>query len=449
MNLKKIAALSLALSFSFAGTSFINPNSTVALAQSQRLDLGVDTGKVSYQENTFVLNQNDAQKQKAMNQVRELRSKMWDENVIYTLGNSNPNKQRLQDVAKQNGYTSKSDYVNGLDWSTELEKIAIQRLFEQTITGLSHNRPDGSKYSTAVTKTGVRPYGEILANNSAQMTAELSFNQWAFGPRKNYNNKSEYELLKEANGVSNNGNGHIHLLLNPTYKAFAYADLTSSKTDRNFAVGLFGFKENSSNKSVNIVGEHTLYVGTPKKETEKPATEEKPKQVTYNSPFYKSTKTRDAYLKLTDAQKAELDKINTDGKAPLTVEEVVKSGKFNLPIRKDRDWIYPFMIDKDGDGVVGEAGLTNTSNNNGGKTTTPTTNKKDDKKQTTSKTGTLTAQERDELSQVVMKSEAKIEYAEKMIRDYPRSVKNVKKDLEKIIEDSKLLIKEAYKLLGN
>ena len=72
-------------------------------------------------------------------------------------------------------------------------------------------------------------------------------------------------------------------------------------------------------------------------------------------PIYKNTKTRQAYLDLTDEQRNELDNMNTDGKYPLTVEEVIVTGKFDIPIKKDRDWIYPFMVDKNNDGEIGES----------------------------------------------------------------------------------------------
>ena len=45
--------------------------------------------------------------------------------------------------------------------------------------------------------------------------------------------------------------------------------------------------------------------------------------------------------------------MNTDGKYPLTIEEVKNSGMFKLPIHKN-DWIYPFMIDRNNSGEVGE-----------------------------------------------------------------------------------------------
>ena len=74
----------------------------------------------------------------------------------------------------------------------------------------------------------------------------------------------------------------------------------------------------------------------------------------YNSIFYLTEKTRAAYENLPKDKKQILDQINTDGKYPLTLEEVEASGLFQIPV-KSSDWIYPFMIDKNGNGEVGES----------------------------------------------------------------------------------------------
>ena len=69
--------------------------------------------------------------------------------------------------------------------------------------------------------------------------------------------------------------------------------------------------------------------------------------------FATNKKTKEAYAKLTDAQKQKLNEMNTDGKYPLTIAEVKKSGLFKIPVNSDK-WIYPFMIDKNNNGEVGE-----------------------------------------------------------------------------------------------
>ena len=72
-----------------------------------------------------------------------------------------------------------------------------------------------------------------------------------------------------------------------------------------------------------------------------------------NSIFATNKKTKEAYAKLTDDQKKTLNEMNTDGKYPLTIDEVKKSGEFKIPVKSDV-WIYPFMIDRNNSGEVGE-----------------------------------------------------------------------------------------------
>lgn len=72
-----------------------------------------------------------------------------------------------------------------------------------------------------------------------------------------------------------------------------------------------------------------------------------------NSIFASHEKTKDAYAKLSDWQKQKLNEMNTDGKYPLTIAEVKKSGLFSIPV-KNTVWIYPFMIDRNNSGEVGE-----------------------------------------------------------------------------------------------
>lgn len=76
--------------------------------------------------------------------------------------------------------------------------------------------------------------------------------------------------------------------------------------------------------------------------------------INQNSAFYRSSKTRDAYLALTDSQRQELDSMNTDNKNPLTIDELLASNRYSIPIVKGRDWLYPFMLDRNKNGEVGE-----------------------------------------------------------------------------------------------
>ena len=72
---------------------------------------------------------------------------MWDEDVLYTLDNNNQANKTIRDTLEEVGITSKNEYLNLVKWSTDLEKIAIQRGFEVSANGFSHQRIDGSEYS--------------------------------------------------------------------------------------------------------------------------------------------------------------------------------------------------------------------------------------------------------------------------------------------------------------
>ena len=257
MNFKKAAAITLALSFSFGASNLVNP--TVASASSV-IELGVDSGRVAYQEKLVNLEQNQALRDEALREIKAIRAKMWDENVIYTNDeNSNPNKERLQDVAKSAGYKTKEEYVNSINWSTELEKIAIQRAFEQTVA-YSHDRPDGSSFFDIKSSNGVIPYGENLARITDRQSPKTAIYQWTFD--KDRAGYSEYDYLIKANGVCDDDNGHLHLILDPEYDSFGLAVLNGVDPKWNIAVSNFGY-DTSSSKATNLVGQYLLYVGNP------------------------------------------------------------------------------------------------------------------------------------------------------------------------------------------
>ena len=108
---------------------------------------------------------------------------------------------------------------------------------------------------------------------------------------------------------------------------------------------------NSNNASENTDNTNNPQTGTTNNEEKK--AEDLIDEKYKNSAFYNNSKTKEAYLKLSDDRKEILDKMNTDGKYPLTIEEVKNSGMFKIPVHKD-DWIYPFMIDRNNSGEVGE-----------------------------------------------------------------------------------------------
>lgn len=237
-------------------------------AMSVRANLNVDTGDIAYKSHVIYLQQDEALKEAALKEVRNIRSKLWDENVIYTENRSaNPGNERLQDVARKYGYTDKESYVNAVVWSNDVERIAIQRTYEQIYNGLSHTRPDGSRMGTVITENGIGPNAEILAANWQPMTPAIAFDQWAFAKSSYWDNKSEYDLLLEANGVINDGNGHLHIILDPSLEYIGYAQINSDQARYNFAGANFASNYSANFitdfSATNMVGEYRLYVGEP------------------------------------------------------------------------------------------------------------------------------------------------------------------------------------------
>lgn len=261
---RKVASIALALSFVFLGanpTSFAADNNLTA-EELGFTDLKVDTTNTAFKSNNIDLHQDENLKAQALTEIKKIRSRLWDENILYVDGNSKNKSTRLQDIAKSYGYKSKEAYVNAIKWSNDLERIAIQRGFEQILTGLSHDRPDGSKYYSTITNNGISPASEILASNTREMNPALSFDQWSFKKSASRNNKSEYDLLIESKGEHAKGNGHLYLILHPSFKYFGYADINNSGTEWNYAVGSFARNiDNNSEKSTGYKGSHKLYVG--------------------------------------------------------------------------------------------------------------------------------------------------------------------------------------------
>lgn len=270
-NSKKIIALALLTSISANALAVANPASKNVSYASQNLDFGISTEKFESRSLTYTLKQDEANKNAALAAIRKIRAEMWDKNVPYTYDeNSNPNNTKLRDYLKSKGITSKEAYVNGHKWSNDLEKIAIQRTYEVTMTGLSHTRPDGSYNSDAKLPSKTITYGEILANNSDAYTPEKAFYQWTHGKRSQFGGKSEYELLIESNGVFNNGNGHLHIILDPEYDHFGLSIINTG--NMNYAGAEFGYEDGSGNKATGLVGDYTMNFG-PASKADKPSKE--------------------------------------------------------------------------------------------------------------------------------------------------------------------------------
>ena len=76
--------------------------------------------------------------------------------------------------------------------------------------------------------------------------------------------------------------------------------------------------------------------------------------VNTNSGFYRSSRTRQAYVNLTNEQRLELDAMNKNNNGWLTIKEVKDYGRHSLPVVKGQSYLYPFMDDRNNNGMVGE-----------------------------------------------------------------------------------------------
>lgn len=233
--------LSLAMSLAFLSTSptsFASGFADTSIRQ-ELYNFGIDTLGLNMEDHE--LHQDIILKQSVLSEVQSLRAKMWDENVPYVRYGSSQTNTRLRDVARSYGYTSKEAYVNALKWSKDLEIISIQRVLEQQITGISHTRPDGSDNSSIVTHHNVFSQGEIIsAGYSNDMSPSYTFNRWSFAKSAYRAGKSEYQCLVEANGVFNKNNGHLHIILNPSYNYIGYAETISPKSKWSYGLASFG-----------------------------------------------------------------------------------------------------------------------------------------------------------------------------------------------------------------
>lgn len=151
--------------------------------------LGVEMGNGTVVTRTVNVN-TAADRETALNYLKKVRADMWDRNMP------------LDGKGLQQLEPDKAAYVNRLQWSGDLERIAYQRAFEQyDARGLSHTRPDGSSSWTA-TVDGRQSWGENLCGDS---TLTGCLRALTYGEERG---------LRAAKGDFSGG-GHLYNVLNP------------------------------------------------------------------------------------------------------------------------------------------------------------------------------------------------------------------------------------------
>ena len=151
----------------------------------------------------------------AMRELRKLRGDMWDRNVPF-------NGTTLRQAAAEHGLTSRDAYVNAAQYNAGLSRIALQRGAEAA-KFFRHQRPYNSTCTnncgdidTATFKGKAAP-GENL-HSTASM--DKAMQGWGYG---------EVDDLIRANGHFNNGNGHLHNLLDPRMRSYGFASVVTAE----------------------------------------------------------------------------------------------------------------------------------------------------------------------------------------------------------------------------
>lgn len=184
-----------------------------------------------------------------------------------------------------------------------------------------------------------------------------------------------------------------------------------------------------------------------------------------NSGFYRSSRTRQAYINLTSDQRKELDSMNTNNNGWLTIKEVKNYGKYSLPIVKGQNYLYPFMDDRNNNGMVGENESQSSSHSNDSQNNSidlgedlPEENEKnpankDDLVNQIPKVlegaegNTLSVEKLKKLEKSIKDAKETIDGAEILMHNMPKFAKEHGNEINKLIERQNKLIEKANKIL--
>lgn len=258
----KVTALTLAMSFSFLGTNLVSPaNVSYASEQVARFDYPANQPNAPYQEHVVKLSANDATRKEVLDGFRNIRAKAVEDNLkIY---DEQIGSYRSLDQFIENYYYNKDSYINKISYSYELEKLAIQRAYELTLTGNDQNRPGGYSVDTLYRtfKSGDGDYRQYLAAGphiwwveDYDFTIADNFSELGEGP------DSYYEKLKKAGGVDDNNLASYILIDSPTFLSVGYAKVHNVETGKTAALFAIGYDPVAGEK-VDYVGDYKLSYG--------------------------------------------------------------------------------------------------------------------------------------------------------------------------------------------
>lgn len=266
---KKVTAAALAISFSFLGTSVIGESNVSFASENKtapKVNLDIQPSNVPYQESVVTLNQNDATRQAVLNQLREVRSKAWDENLKLQWDDDGSTR-KIRDIYNEftGNSNDKEGYVNAYGYSLELERLALQRAYELSLTGASQERPDGTRYETLNYKgLNLGLHSWVYDDYENDISPEILFDTILY---KDIEGGNGYKRFIETNGsYETTGSVYDMLMFHPTFMGVGYGQVKNPETGKNFAViayDLDPFFFDNGPKKVDYVGDYTMSFGNP------------------------------------------------------------------------------------------------------------------------------------------------------------------------------------------
>lgn len=197
MNIK--SAL-MAATVVFCTATALFPTPAVAVpSKSLNVELGPGVEVIT----TINLEQTEV-RDTALPYLRRVRANMYDIGIPFQDTHNASLGTTLPDVVASYGL-SRDEYVNGLEWSGDMERISVQRSVEEKYSGqISHARANNASSFTATIAGGSFTRGENLCQGHLEV--ENCLEALTYG---------EENDLRRSNGAFTSGSGHLHNILNP------------------------------------------------------------------------------------------------------------------------------------------------------------------------------------------------------------------------------------------
>ena len=200
-----------------------------------------------------------------MSYIRAIRKRAWDENAPYSAdGYTSMNVQDLYDPDSDEGWqTSNKGYEYRFIYNEELEKLAIQRAYEYTLTNGDSKRPDGSSISTLKSENiGYDAVYELWAYDEIELTPKKSFDIWLNS--KDEFGRTSYDNLVESDGFVNNHNYAAYNLVQDYPQEIGYGEVYNPNTGESYAVLLMqpvDIQPYEVDKDTEYVGQYKMHIG--------------------------------------------------------------------------------------------------------------------------------------------------------------------------------------------